>query len=73
MKIYKIRNKKTGKFSATSSWHGRILFTAKGRVFTRLDFLRSHVEIMRRHDPHCYDNCEAVEYEIRETATHDLT
>lgn len=72
VKIYKIRHKKTGKFSATSSWHGKIFFTVKGRVFTRLDFLHTHVHCMRAHDRKCYDDCEIVEYEIEETRTFDL-
>jgi len=83
MKIWKIRNKKTGEFSTGSfypEWH------KGGKFWTQLKFIKSHLTQWKTHwerqsyiwgrndstvksSKAFYDNAEIVEYTLAETDT----
>lgn len=71
MKIYRIRNKKTGLFAGTG-WGSNVEFTRKGRVFSGLNFLKSHLQSMWTKRADIYSGCEVIEYEVVEKQVIDI-
>lgn len=69
MKVFKIRDKKTGLFSTGGM---RPKFTKQGKVWQKLGYVHSHIQQLKdEYTPaDVYKNAEVVEAEITESLTH---
>ena len=68
-KVYKIRNKKTGKYSTGGA---RPTFSSQGRTWSSIGYLKKHYRLVRKENKNInvYANCEIVVFE--EIGTMDL-
>lgn len=77
MKVYKIRNKKTGLFSKGGVYK---LFDEKGKIWQTAGTARSHLAMFQDRDwrtgkssyPAFVKDLEVVEFELVEVAKHDV-
>lgn len=60
MKVYKIRDKKTGEFLGSGWWYNKWVNEEKGRLYHRM----SHVTQSLQAKGLTYDDVELIQYEL---------